>query len=49
MIIVISVNKITNIEESGIENKNLDPLSNDSMPEDMDPMDDFVTIDDENM
>ena len=45
----ISVNKITNIEESGIENNNLDPLSNDSMPEDMDPMDDFVTIDDENM
>lgn len=46
---VISVNKITSIEESGIEDNNLAPLSNDSMPEDMDPMDDFVAVDDENM
>jgi DNA gyrase/topoisomerase IV subunit A len=46
---VISVNKITSIEESDIENNNLDSLSNDGMPEDMDPMDDFVAVDDENM
>jgi hypothetical protein len=46
---VISVNKIMDIEESEIEDNNRDELLNDTMPEDLDPMDDFVAADDENM